>query len=216
MNAENHFDQHLTLSERQILGRLTTPGKIQTFLDELAYSTEKTYRCPLRVLRERVAHCYDGALFAAAMLRRLGHPPLILEMLPNRRDDDHLLAPFKQDGHWGAVGKSNFVGLRFREPVYRTLRELIMSYFEQFYNLEREKTLRGYTLPVNLRIFDRTGWMVKDEPLDWIAEKLDRMRRVRVLTPRMVKRLSPLDARAYQAGLLGTNPRGLYRPSPRG
>jgi hypothetical protein len=216
MNAENHFDQHLTLSERQILGRLTTPGKIQTFLDELAYSTEKTYRCPLRVLRERVAHCYDGALFAAAMLRRLGYPPLILEMLPNRRDDDHLLAPFKQDGHWGAVGKSNFVGLRYREPVYRTLRELIMSYFEQFYNLEREKTLRGYTLPMNLRAFDRTGWMVKDEPLDWIAEKLDRMRRVRVLTPRMVKRLSPLDARAYQAGLLGTNPRGLYRPSPRG
>ncbi len=216
MNSENHFDQHLTQSERRILGRLTTPGKIQIFLDELAYSTEKTYRCPLRVLREWVAHCYDGALFAAAMLRRLGHPPLILEMLPNHRDDDHLLAPFKQDGHWGAVGKSNFVGLRFREPVYRTLRELIMSYFEQFYNLEREKTLRGYTLPLNLQAFDRHGWMVRNEPLDWIAQRLDRTRRVRLLTPRMVKRLSPLDARAYQAGLLGTNPRGLYRPGPRG
>ncbi len=216
MNSQNQFDHHLTKSEGRMLGLLNTPSKIQTFLDGLAYSTEKTYRCPLRVLQERVAHCYDGALLAAAMLRRLGHPPLILEMLPNHRDDDHLLAPFKQDGHWGAVGKSNFVGLRFREPVYRTLRELIMSYFEQFYNVEREKTLRGYTLPLNLQSFDRHGWLVRDEPLDWIAKKLDRMRRVRLLTPGMVKRLSPLDARAYQAGLLGTNPRGLYRPGPRG
>jgi hypothetical protein len=215
MGVENHFDQHLTKSERRILGPLTSPGKIQTFLDELAYSTEETYRCPLRVLRERVAHCYDGALFAAGMLRRLGHPPLILEMLPNHRDDDHLLALFKQDGHWGAVGKSNFVGLRFREPIHRTLRELVLSYFEQFYNVEREKTLRGYTLPLNLESFDRHGWMVKDEPLERIAEKLDRMRRVRVLTLKMVKRLSPLDTRAYQAGLLGANQRGLYRPSPK-
>jgi len=211
MGVENQFDQYLTKSERRILGRLTTPGKIQVFLDGLAYSTEETYRCPLRVLRERVAHCYDGALFAAAMLRRLGHPPLILEMLPNRRDDDHLLALFKQGGHWGAVGKSNFVGLRFREPVYRTLRELIMSYFEQFYNVEREKTLRGYTLPLNLKAFDRHGWMVKDEPLERIAEKLDRIRRVRVLTPRMAKTLSLLDPRAYQAGLAGADERGLYR-----
>jgi hypothetical protein len=216
MGVENHFERHLTKSERRILRPLTTPEKIQTFLDELAYSTEGTYRCPLRVLRERVAHCYDGSLFAAATLRRLGHPPLILEMLPNHRDDDHLLALFKEDGHWGAVGKSNFVGLRFRELVYRTLRELIMSYFEQFYNVEREKTLRGYTLPLNLEPFDRHGWMVRDQPLDWIAKKLDRTRRVRLLTPRMVKRLSPLDARAYHAGLWGTNQRGLYRPGPRG
>jgi hypothetical protein len=215
MGVEIQFDQHLTKSERRILGRLTTPGKIQAFLDELDYSIEETYRCPLRVLRERVAHCYDGALFAAGMLRRLGHPPLILEMLPNHRDDDHLLALFKQDGHWGAVGKSNFVGLRFREPIHRTLRELVLSYFEQFYNVEREKTLRGYTLPLNLESFDRHGWMVKDEPLERIAEKLDRMRRVRVLTLKMVKRLSPLDTRAYQAGLLGANQRGLYRPSPK-
>jgi len=213
MKLEDQFDQQLTKSERRILGRLTTPGKIQTFLDELAYSTEKTYRCPLRVLRERVAHCYDGALFAAAMLRRRGHPPLILEMLPNRRDDDHLLALFKQDGHWGAVGKSNFVGLRFREPVYRTLRELIMSYFEQFYNVEREKTLRGYTLPLNLQSFDRHGWMVRDEPMEWIAEKLDRTRRVRLFTPKMIKELSPLDLRAYRAGLMGADEKGLYRPS---
>jgi hypothetical protein len=159
-----------------------------------------------------VAHCYDGALLAAALLRRLGHPPLILEMLPNRRDDDHLLALFKEDGHWGAVGKSNFVGLRFREPIHRTLRELVLSYFEQFYNVEGEKTLRGYTLPLNLKPFDRYGWMVKDEPLDWIAEKLDRTRRVRLLSSKMVKTLSPVDPRTFQSGLMGADEKGLYRP----
>ena len=212
MIFEHRFNQHLSKSEHRLLGCLKTPAKIQDFLDTLEYSREEIYRCPLRVLRERVAHCYDGALFAAAMLRRIGHPPLILELLPNSRDDDHLLALFKKDLHWGAVGKSNFVGLRFREPVYRTVRELVMSYFEQFYNLEREKTLRGYTVPLNLRPFDRHGWMVRDEPLYWIAGKLDRTRRVPVLTPKMVRSLSLLDPRAYRAGLMGADEKGLFRP----
>jgi hypothetical protein len=212
MNFEHQFDQLLSKSEYRVLKGLKTPAKIQAFLDDLEYSTEEIYRCPLRVLRERVAHCYDGALFAAAMLRRIGYPPLILEMLPNSRDDDHLLALFKKEMHWGAVGKSNFVGLRFREPVYRTVRELVMSYFEQFYNLEREKTLRGYTVPLNLQSFDRHGWMIKDEPLYWIAEKLDRTRRVRLLTSKMVRNLSLLDLRAYQAGLIGADPKGLFHP----
>jgi hypothetical protein len=212
MNFEHQFDQLLSKSEYRVLKGLKTPAKIQAFLDDLEYSTEEIYRCPLRVLRERVAHCYDGALFAAAILRRIGYPPLILEMLPNSRDDDHLLALFKKEMHWGAVGKSNFVGLRFREPVYRTVRELVMSYFEQFYNLEGEKTLRGYTVPLNLKSFDRHGWMVKDEPLYWIAEKLDRTRRVKVLTPKMVRTLSLLDPRAYQAGLMGADTKGLFHP----
>jgi hypothetical protein len=138
---------------------------------------------------------------------------LILEMLPNRRDDDHLLALFKEGGHWGAVGKSNFVGLRFREPIHRTLRELVLSYFEQFYNVEREKTLRGYTLPLNLTAFDRYGWMVRDEPLDWIAEKLDRTRRVRLLSSKMARTLSPVDPRTFRSGLMGADEKGLYRPS---
>ena len=212
MRSEEKLDPYLTKSERQLLNRLTTPNRIQAFLDRLAYSTEENYRCPLRAFREGVAHCYDGALLGAALLRRRGYPPLILEMLPNRRDDDHLLALFKEDGHWGAVGKSNFVGLRFREPIYRTLRELVLSYFEQFYNVEREKTLRGYTLPLNLKPFDRFGWMVRDEPLEWIAEKLDRTRRVRLLAPEMVRKLSPVDHRAYRAGLLEADEKGLYRP----
>ncbi len=110
------------------------------------------------------------------------------------------------------MAKSNFVGLRFREPIYRTLRELVMSYFEQFYNVEREKTLRGYTVPLNLKVFDRLNWMTRDEPLERIGKQLDRIRKVRILTRRMVVGLSPLDERSYQAGLLGVNERGLYRP----
>jgi hypothetical protein len=211
MSVLEGFDQVLTKSERREMARLTTPNKIQAFLDGLPYSIEATYRSPLRVLRERIAHCFDGALFAAASLRRLGHPPLVLEMLPDDRDDDHMLALFRRNRHWGAVAKSNVVGLRYREPVYCTVRELVMSYFEQFYNLAYEKTLRSYTVPLNLEVFDRFGWMTKDEPLERIAERLDRIRKVRVLTPRMIAALSPIDERSYQAGLFGANEKGLYR-----
>lgn len=216
MPALETFDRALTKSDRQFMARLTTPVKIQGFLDKVIYSSEEIYRCPLRVLRDRVGHCFDGALFAAAALRRLGHPPLIVDILPNSRDDDHLLALFKRDGHWGAVAKSNFVGLRYREPIFRTLRELVLSYFEQFYNVEGEKTLRGYTAPMNLRRFDRLPWMTEDGPLDLIADRLDEIRKVQVLTPEMVARLSPVDERSLRAGLLGVNEAGLYRPKRKG
>src|SRR4030066_2303676 len=176
MSFTTAFDQVLTESEHQFISTLTTPAKIQECLDELPYSQELVYRCPLRVLRDRVAHCFDGALFGAAMLRLLGHPPLIMEMLPNERDDDHLLALYRCDGHWGAVSKSNFVGLRYRDPVYRTLRELVMSYFEQYYNVEREKTLRSYTLPLNLKAFEKYNWMANDESLERIGQRLDETR----------------------------------------
>ena len=175
--ATKSFEQALTKQERRILSGLTSPNRIQAFLDNLAYSPETGYRCPLRVLREKTAHCFDGALFGAAALRRLGHQPLVLYMIATARDDDHLLALYRRDGHWGSVAKSNFVGLRFREPVYRTLRELVMSYFESYYNVAREKTLRGYTVPLNLRTFDKLNWMVKDEPLERIAERLDEIRK---------------------------------------
>jgi hypothetical protein len=213
MSAAEAFERMLTGAEREILSGLRNPAMIQAFLDGIAYSTDDFYRCPLRVLRERVAHCFDGAIFAAAALRRIGYPPLILDMLPNGRDDEHLLALFKADGCWGAVAKSNFVGLRFREPVYRSLRELAMSYFEQYYNLEREKTLRGYTGPLNLRGFDRLPWMSQDEPLERIAKRTEEIRRVDLLSPAMGERLSPVDERSFQAGLSGADPKGLFKPT---
>jgi hypothetical protein len=186
--------------------------KIQEFLDRTPYSCEETYRSPFRVLREKQAHCFDGAVFAAAALRRLGFPPVILEMIPNDRDDEHLLAIYRNEGYWGAVAQSNFVGLRYREPVYRTLRELVMSYFEPYYNVKRERTLRGYTLPLNLRSFDRFRWQVEDKAMDRISNRLDEMEKRIVISSHLRRKLTPVDLRSYQAGLLGAEERGLFQP----
>jgi len=192
---------------------LDSPVAIQAFLEGIAYSAEEIYRCPRSVLRDGKGHCYDGAVLAAAALRRIGFPPLIVELLPwVGHDDDHILAVFKVDGRWGAVAKSNFVGLRYRDPVYASLRELVMSYFEVYFNLKREKTLRGYTLPLNLARFDRLRWTTRDETMEEIATGLERSRKVEILTPRMAERLPLLDARSFEAGLLGSDPEGLRKP----
>lgn len=212
MSIIEDFDEALTKSERRMIALLTTPRKIQDFLDRLPYSVESNYRCPLRVFREHTAHCFDGALFGAAALRRLGYPPLILNMTAIAEDDDHLLAPYQRDGHWGAVAKSNFVGLRFRGPIYGNLRELVMSYFEQFYSVEGKKSLRSHTVPLNLKVFDKLNWMLSDEPLERIGKRLDEIRNVSLLTSRMIAGLSLVDERSYKAGLLGADEAGLYRP----
>jgi hypothetical protein len=212
MKCEPIFRQTFSKKELAVFDSLRSPKRIQAFLLDLPYSAEERYRSPKTVLSDRTAHCFDGALFAAAALRYLGYPPLILEMLPNDRDDDHMLAVYKLKGYWGAVAKSNFAGLTYREPVYRTIRELILSYFEQFYNIEREKTLRGYTVPLNLRAFDRLNWMGEDGPLDDIADRLDEVRKVRLLTPAMIRRLAPVDERSYKSGLMGARWDGLFRP----
>jgi len=210
-----NFDEALSESERRVWAQLTTPMRIQAFLDKLPYSMETGYRCPLRVIREHVAHCFDGALFAAAALRRFGNPPLILNMISNDEDDDHILALYRRDGYWGAIAKSNFAGLRFREPVYRTLRELVMSYFEQFYNVERKKTLRSYTVPLHLKAFDKFNWVTSDPPIEKIGKRLDEIRKVRILARGMIAGLSLVDERSYRAGLVGTNRAGLYQPQRR-
>lgn len=133
-------------------------------------------------------------------------------MIPDSRDDDHILALYKIDGHWGAVAKSNFVGLRFREPIFRNLRELVLSYFEQYFNVEGEKTLRGYTAPLNLKAFDKHKWMTHDETMERIAEKLDRIRRFELLSSKMIAGLSRVDTRSLTAGLQGANQAGLFKP----
>jgi hypothetical protein len=211
MTAFEPFEQALTGPERAFMRGLDSPAKIQAFLDELPYSSDEFYRCPVRVVRDRVGHCFDGALFAAAALRRLGHPARILDMLPNGRDDDHILALFTVEGCWGALAKSNFVGLRFREPIYRSLRELVMSYFEQYYNVAGEKTLAGYTRPLSLKQYDRQHWMTRDEPLELIAQRLDEIPKFMIIMPAMAARLSPVDKRTYQAGMIGVNEAGLFR-----
>ncbi len=185
--------------------RLNTPEKIQRFLDELAYNKEPagpTCRSPRRVLRERAAHCMEGALFGAAALRMQGDPPLLLD-LEAIRDDDHVLAIFRRRGHWGAVAKSNYSGLRYREPVYRSLRELAMSYFEHYYNLRKEKTLRAYSRPVNLERFDGMGWMTAEEDPWAIPEHLCDIPHRPLLPAHLASRLGRVDERLFRAGLLG-------------
>lgn len=197
----------LTKEEWEILRRLSTPEKIQAFLDDtIRYNKEPegpTCRSPRRVLRDGVGHCIEGAMFAAAALRVHGLPPLILD-LEAVRDDDHIIALFKENGHWGAVAKSNYAGLRFREPVYRDVRELVMSYFEMYYNLEGEKTLRRFSRPVNLARFDRIHWMTSEKDLWEIGDYLCRIPHVQVMSRAQIRRLRPMDKRLYEAGLIGS------------
>lgn len=209
--AVDELLNHLRAGERKLLRSLKTPMDIQAYLDDTPYSTEDCYRAPLRVMRDRRAHCFDGACFAALALLRLGHPPRLIDMLP-WDDDDHVIAVFKRGACFGAVAKSNFTGLRYREPVYRNYRELLMSYFEPFFNLARNRTLRGFTRPVDLRRFDRLGWSVRDETMDAIASALDRAPRVLLFTRQQIRAFTKVDAVTYRANLQGADPLGLRRP----
>ena len=186
--------------------RLTSPARIQKFLDEeIGYNLEPhgdTCYSPRMVLREKVAHCMEGALLAAAALRMLGHPPLLVD-LEAVRDSDHVLAVYRVDGRWGAVAKSDYSGLRSREPVYRTIRELTMSYFDHYFNPAGEKTLRTYSRPVNLARFDHSGWMTSEEQVWEIPNYLCEIPHTRILTRSMERRLAKMDDRLYKAGRLG-------------
>jgi len=144
----------------------------------------------------------EGALFAAAALEANGHPALLLD-LEAVRDDDHVLAVFRENGGWGAMGKSNYSGLRFREPVYRSLRELVMTYFEQYYNLRGEKTLRRYSRTVPMKRFDKIGWRTSEEDLWEIPLHLTYVRHYQILTPKMERGLNQMDKRLFAAGRLG-------------
>ena len=201
-----------TKKELAVFQRLESPQHIQHFLDSLDYSDEERYRSPRSVLCDRKAHCYDGALFAAAALERLGFPPLITEILPNDNDDDHIVALFKRQDHWGAVAKSNFTGLRYREPVYRSLRELMMTYFEPYYNIKGERTMIGYTGALNLRRFRYLNWQVNDAAMEIIGDALDDAKKFYILSPAMKRRLTPVDTRSVEAGLHGAKQSGLYKP----
>jgi hypothetical protein len=199
-----------TAEERAVLRRLDTPERIQAFLDPIPYNDEITCRSPRRVLRDRRAHCFEGALLAAAALERLRFPPLLVD-LGAVRDDDHVIALFGRPGALGALAKSNFTGLRYRAPVYRTLRELVMSYFDDYFNTAGERTLRTYSRPLLLRDELHPGWRTAGEDLDDLGDRLDRAPHYRLLTPRQERALAPVDGRLLESGMLGCNPNGLYR-----
>ena len=212
MNDNGNDRAAWTTDELELLSGLSCPGRIQAFLDETAYSTDDWYRCPRRVLRERRAHCVDGAVFAAAALRMLGHQPLVVD-LRAERDDDHFIAVFRNGRHLGAVAKSNTVGLRFREPIYRTLRELVMSYFEFYFNLDGEKTLRSFSPLVDLSRFDALAWTWRDDAIETLVTASERARHTKAVAVEMIPSLRPVDERLLRAGFLGADWDGLYKPS---
>jgi len=200
-----------TPGERRIFSALDGPDKIQRFLNRLVYDPEPGTVSPRRVLRERKANCFEGAMFAAAAFRYHGRPPLLVDMR-SWNDDDHVLAVYRHNGAWGCVAKSNYTVLRFREPVYRTIRELMMSFFDVFFNPIGQKTLRQYSVPFDLRRFDDQNWMTTSEDISWIGDALDRSRHFRVMTPAQLRDLHLVDPALVKSGLLGANPSGLFKP----
>ncbi len=199
-----------TADELRILRTLSSPYKIQEFLNSVAYSTESHYRSPRTVVRDRRAHCFDGAVFAAAMLGRLGYKPQIVDMQAVR-DDDHVIAIFKKNGRIGSIAKSNFVGLRYREPIYKNMRELVMSYFPSFYNMDKEYSLRKFSVPLSLEKYK--NYQFDDAVMEVIGLKLSYIPVTKLMTPAMIRSLQTVDDRTFNAGMLGADPKGIYYPS---
>ncbi len=209
MTTSRHGDKSSALpsgafsaAEFRTLRALKTPAGIQRFLDSLPYHIGTTSWSPRRVLRERTAHCLEGATFAAAALRVLGFPPLVFD-LESDNDTDHVVAIFKVRGHWGAIAQSNFSGCRYREPVYRSLRELAMSYFNIYFNLRGERTLRRYSRPVNLSRFDHLDWMTSEKNIWFVAEHLCEIPHIPLLKRGMEKNLTRVDRRTMQSEMFG-------------
>jgi hypothetical protein len=205
MKRNSHFSDPLkrfSPSEIRALRGLKSPAGIQRFLDDMPYHLAGTAWSPRVVLQRKTAHCLEGATFAAAALRVLGFPPLILDLEADQ-DTDHVIAIFKSRGHWGAVAKSNFAGCRYREPVYRTLRELALSYFNIYFNLRRERTLRRYSRPVNLSRFDPRNWMTSEKEIWFIAEYLCDIPHRPLLTRGSEKHLTRVDSRTWKSEMVG-------------
>jgi len=199
--TENPFG--FTRQELAIFRQLTTPEKIQRFLDEeIVYDGSFRCRSPRRLLRDRRGHCVEGALLACTALRQVGLPPLIMD-LHAQHDDDHVIALFRRDGLWGAIGKSNYSGLRYREPVYKTLRELAMSYFEHYFNPRGQRTLRGYSRPINLTQFDPSGWMTSEDDPWQIPNYLNTITYTPLIPRKVVARLTRADSRLKAANEYG-------------
>jgi len=190
-----------TAAELRKLRALKDPYGIQRLLDAMPYHLEDSAWSPQRVLRENTSHCYEGALFAAAALRANGYPPLIVDF-EAEHDTDHVLAVYRIGGHWGAVAKSNYTGCRYREPVYRTLRELALSYFDVYFNLRGDRTLRTFSRPVHMKRFDHLHWMTSEEPVWFVAEYLLTISHTPLISGAQAKRLHRLDGRSFRAGCL--------------
>lgn len=187
------------------------PIDIQIFLNGLLYNSEYVTNSPKNVFLKQKANCFEGALFTAAVLRTMGHKPLIVDLVAEN-DDDHVIAIYKQNNCFGAVAKSNTTLLQFREPVYRSLRELIMSYFDFYFNTLGEKSLRTYSNPVNLSRFDKYNWMTTNDDLEFIGDYLYTIRHNKIVSPNSLRSLSRADDDLIKLCFSGSIEEGLFKP----
>lgn len=192
----------LTAAEVRSLRALKSPHGVQRALDVMPYHLATTAWSPRLVLRERTVHCLEAAIFAAAALRHIGHRPLIVD-LEAEHDTDHVIAVYRERGLWGAVARSNYAGLEHREPIYRTLRELALSYFPMYFNLRGEQTLRTFSRPVDLTRFDARGWMASEKDVWFIPEYLLTISHTPLLAKGVAGLLHRFDKRTFNAGLVG-------------
>jgi hypothetical protein len=207
MSFLTEFQSHLpTVLQKQFL-QLKTPFAIQEYLDSMPYIGEERDRSPLNVMLDNQCHCLDGGFLAALVLWQIGFKPLLIDIVPDPgMDDDHVLALYQVDERWGAVAKSNYINLGFREPVYKNLRELVMTYFEHYVSIHKEKALRGYTRPFDASRYTRLNWAWDEAGANQLYHKHFYGRKaIPLITARMAKRLNPVTDRAYAAETLHTN-----------
>jgi hypothetical protein len=213
------FERRLPPNARGVFTTFKSPAEVQRYLDSLPYVGENRDRCPLDVMKDGQCHCLDGGLLAALALRRLRYPGLLIDLVPSRDrwgrnlDDDHVLAVFRRHGAWGAVAKSNYAWLRYREPVYRTLRELVMSYFEVYFNAEGIKALRGYTRPLDISMFDDRGFAWDERESAKVYRRLYQREMVPLISKESSAELQPVDRRAYESGTVGVDLDWVYHPA---
>jgi len=191
--------------EVSVLKKLNSPRKIQDFLDRLKINFEPggdTCLSPRMVLKERKAHCIEGAMLAAVALRLNGHRPLVVDLASSFHDYDHVIAVYRQNGYWGAISKVNHCGLRYRDPVYKTIRELVMSYFHEYTDRKGKKTLRSYSMPVDLSRFDKKGWMTSGKDVWFIPEYLLNVPHKQILSRSQISTLRKWDKFEMKVGSL--------------
>jgi hypothetical protein len=192
----------LTTEEEKILRKLNTPRKIQDFLNKLEINFEEkgeTCMSPRRVLRERKAHCIEGALLAYLCLKLAGRKVWLVDLKTTRDDFEHVLCVFKKDGKFGAISKTNHAVLRYREPIYNSVRELVMSFFHEYTDNKGRKTLRSFSVPVDLKRFG-DDWTTSEEELWQIHDYLDKVRHFKILTRKQISRLRKADKIEIEAG----------------
>jgi hypothetical protein len=216
MNALTHFQSLLPKKARQKIDKINTPFDVQEFLYSMPYNAEERDRSPLNVILDQQCHCLDGGFLAALLLSKLGFTPLVLDLVPAPAlDDDHVLALFQVDGRWGAVAKSNYVQLGFREPVYRDIRELVMSYFEHYINTHRQKTLRGYTRPMDLSKIN-PEWIWDESAANHLYYKKFYTRKsIPLITDKAEKKLQLVRENIFKAETLDTDMNWVYGNRPK-